>query len=153
MLHNLIVPSPLALASVLPSGEKAAEVTDLVWPVRVLSKLPGCDIPELDTAVVLPARHGPAVRREGHGVDELCASVRVLIGGPPSTFHSRTVPSRPPLASVLSSGEKATEQTPDLWPTSVALNSPAAGSHRSTLGPSLALASVTPSGEKATEVT
>ena len=144
------VPSPLAVASQLPSGAIATAHTVSVWPVRVWRWVPvaGSQI----RTVPSPAAGGQpgAVRGDRHRTHAVGVAGEGVAWVPVAGSQIRTVPSQLAVASQVPSGAIATACTLPVWPVRVWRWVPVAGSQIRTVPSSLPVASQVPSGAIAT---
>ena len=127
--HNCTVWSLLLLASVLPSGENAMEVTIFCMSFERRYVLPSLDAPQPDFRfffylyhyIWIPKPHCRFASVLPSGENAIAVIVHVCPVSVPTccpviVSHKRTVRSEPPLAIIVPSGEKASALTTSVFP-------------------------------------
>lgn len=118
----MTVLSQLPDASRRPSGEKATELTQWLWPSSFWTCCSRPCSSVSQTIAVLPSLPDASRRPSGEKATELTPLIwlsSVYCNAPISVFQIRTVWSSEADASRRPSGEKATELTQPVWPSSV----------------------------------
>jgi hypothetical protein len=106
-------------ATVVPSGEKATDMTESLWPLRVCLWAP---MAASQSRTVLSFEADATVVPSGEKATDMTDSLwpsRVCLWAPVAASQSRTVLSSEADATVVPSGEKATDMTESLWPSRV----------------------------------